>query len=84
MTKPPITDPDRRKELEALFPKATQGVDGAPPSPDDQSGAPGELWTGQAGATRRTMMAAHIAKSVRRPARRAAPGPLGSRPEHWS
>ena len=30
MTKPPITGPNRRKELEALFPKAILGVGGAP------------------------------------------------------
>ena len=83
MTKPPIADPDRKKELEALFPKAIQGGEWGSPQPGRPWRDPGELWTGQAGAARRTLMAAHVAKSIRRPARRTAPGPLGSRPEHW-
>ena len=28
-------------------------------------------------------MKAHVVRSIRRPARRTAPGPMGSRPEHW-
>ena len=35
------------------------------------------------GDARRALIVAYVERSVRRPARRTAPGPLGSRPEHW-
>ena len=40
-------------------------------------------WTGAEAEDRERKMCAHIEKMIRRPARRSAPGPMASRPEHW-
>jgi hypothetical protein len=83
MTKPAVTDKARVEELRALFPPAPL-ID-AELLPDAAGDAPRatKYWEGAEGAAKRALMVSYVVRSVRRPARRTAPGPMGSRPEHW-
>ena len=83
LTKPAITDKGRLDELKALFPSAPVRADGPAEQPCVESPPSDGYWTGVDGAARRALMKAHVVRSIRRPARRTAPGPMGSRPEHW-
>ena len=82
-TKPAVSDADRAGELRALFPAALPGSGWHQRQADDKLAPLDKYWESPDGVQRRAQMAAHVARAVRRPARRTAPGPLGSRPEHW-
>ena len=66
-----VKDPARLDELQRLYPQAAPAQAAAPaPQP----------WT----HTRKAKLEEEIRKLLRKPEKRAAPGPLGSRPEHWA
>lgn len=83
MTKPAITDPDSGNELAAPYPEEIRREGNVPPGPSYGVRGTGDHWPGLDGVAKRTLMAAHVARLMGRPARRTAPGPLRSRPEHW-
>ena len=78
---PAITDPGRLDELRGLFPGAEVPPGGArAPGPVARRLPP--EWTSPQGAARVALMKKHVERALRRPARRSAPGPFATRPEH--
>ena len=71
---PPMRDPRRYGEVQALFPSA---ADGAPPRWECDAQ---HQWTPDEVKS----LARTITTQLRRPKRRTCPGLLGGRPEHWS